>query len=698
MTNISFDITFKRNIDKDSIRLSSEADFQQLKIMICGRYKLYDMNIVYIYYKGKNINPEEHSKLKDIFKMKKVQIEVKEVPSLEEAEITKYFCQCNNPAIYICDVCNEFICNFCYNLKKHITHNNKIIKLSNYNNYIKTSLRDNENLINNQIIKDDGYLFLEYLDYDINNEIKIINDMYEHAKNHLEEIKKMQINFISEFNKCNKYKELTQKIEDLSSQYTNINMDDNDFDSLIEEKNNIIKKTKELLNYYDELKMYLLYYTKNIKEIQNFNEGFINDIKNNYNFTKKKLNTIPKIIFKFQKEDNLISNKKEKEKNNNKNQSKNNTIDINDNSKTNSDIPISPMEKEKESSKLPKNNLQHVGKKANTTSKKNKKIIEPKKNINTINQDIKEEQSPNITNKKKYQFKKKIPPKKMSTPDRVLMRLKDATKFLIFSIESLSFKERFFIDRSNFAKEIVSIHDITDLNHKNILYMLLGKRNNKLFYYNYQINSVLFGCTTLFSHNYGSMVYCPKNNSIYLLGGNQQKNCEICDIKDLKNLSWKILPQLNEERQEFGTLCFNNDLYVFFGFNSIKNRHCTTIERLNVENPLRFEVIYSNKEIKISSLGCCKFKKNEGSEEIMLLGGFNGEKFLDSTLIFMIKEVKIREGTITIPNFDIHEQFLFYKESGFVEIEPGLQFCFDWKNNVHLLSPESYELFREGLI
>ena len=81
----------------------------------------------------------------------------------------------------------------------------------------------------------------------------------------------------------------------------------------------------------------------------------------------------------------------------------------------------------------------------------------------------------------------------------------------------------------------------------------------------------------------------------------------------------------------------------------------------------------------------------------MLLGGFNGKKFLDSTLIFMIKEVKIREGIITIPNIDIHEQFLFYKESGFVEFEPGLQFCFDWKNNVHLLSPESYELFREGL-
>ena len=103
-------------------------------------------------------------------------------------------------------------------------------------------------------------------------------------------------------------------------------------------------------------------------------------------------------------------NKSEKDNDNNELEVKlveNNNIEkeresINDNSKTNSDIPISPMEKEKESSKLPKNNLQHVGTKANTTSKKNKKIIEPKKNINTINQDIKEEQSPNITNKKEY--------------------------------------------------------------------------------------------------------------------------------------------------------------------------------------------------------------------------------------------------------------------------------------------------------
>ena len=137
MRIITIDITYKKSNDKDSFKLSSEADFQQLKIMICGRYKLYYMNNIYVYYQGKNINLEEHTKLKNVFKMKKIQIEIeiKDTPTVENEEVSKYFCQFNNPATYISDVCNEYICNFCYNLKKHIAHNNKIIKLSNYNNY-----------------------------------------------------------------------------------------------------------------------------------------------------------------------------------------------------------------------------------------------------------------------------------------------------------------------------------------------------------------------------------------------------------------------------------------------------------------------------------------------------------------------------------------------------------------------------------
>ena len=927
MSIISFEITYKNIIDKEPLKLSIESDFQQLKILICGRYKFYDMNNIYIYYKGKIINPEEHTKLRNIFKKRKVQIEVKESMTGSSEDISRYYCQCNNPAIYICDLCNEYICNFCYSLKKHITHSNKIIQLSNYNNYIKISLRDNENLINSQIIKDDGYLFLEYLEYDINNEIKTINNMYDYAKNQLEEIKQMQINFILEFNKCNKYNDLSEKIDEVVSLYSNINMDDSDFDNLIEEKNNIIKKTKELLSYYDEIKMHLLYYTKNIKEIQNFNEGLIKEIKHNFSSTRKKFIQLPKIAFKPKNENMYNSVKRDK-----KVHSLFNTIDFNnDFSNTiNSDYPINTEEK-KENESTPKKEKKAV-KKSNSTErkyKKGEKSSEIRKNIKVMNKektgskyskdfkdkkeykesidkmdkrensknrdksrekreksrekrekskekrensknkekkenskninikkennkniDIKRENSknkekrensknrdkkdnrnkkekrdintdkrekkekkvkkenrnkrkskdsidnldinrednadnnrdiidnnrednidnnkdnidnrdnrdnidngediidnrdniednrnniednkednidrresrnnnqnkdiknedindikenrektpPEIIAEKRNSYKKKAPPKKKIIPDRVLIRIKDETKLLIFSIENLSFKERFFIDRANFAQDITNLNDIIQLNHNNILFMLMGKLGNKLFYYNYQVNSIYFSGITLYSHNYGAMIYCPKNNSIYLMGGNNQKNCELCEIKDLKNLSWNSLPQLNEERQEFGTLCFNEYIYVFFGFNSIKNKHCNSIERINVDENSQFETIYSNKEIKISSLGCCKLNFNPGTEEIMLLGGYDGEKFVDTTLIFMVNEMKIREGFIRIPNMDIHEQFLFYKEPGFNEFEPRLQFAFDLKNNVHLLSTESYELFTEGLV
>ena len=342
-----------------------------------------------------------------------------------------------------------------------------------------------------------------------------------------------------------------------------------------------------------------------------------------------------------------------------------------------------------------------------SVSRENKESIENRENkedkdikdedVNDIKENTEQTPPQNIP-EKKNNYKKKVPQKKKIIPDKVLIRLKDETKLLIFSIENLSFKERFFIDRANFAQDLTNLNDIIQLNHNNILFMIMGKLGNKLFYYNYQVNSIYFSGITLFSHNYGEMIYCPKNNSIYLMGGNQQKNCEICEIKDLKNLSWNNLPQLNEERQEFGTLCFNEYIYAFFGFNSIKNKHCNSIERINVDENSQFETIYSNKEIKISSLGCCKLNFNPGTEEIMLLGGYDGEKFVDTTLIFMVNEMKIREGFIRIPNMDIHGQYLFYKEPGFNEFEPHLQFAFDLKNNVHLLSTESYELFTEGLV
>jgi hypothetical protein len=49
MSLISFDILFQNQIENDSIKLLPDCEFQQLKLMICGKYKIYDLNNVYIY-------------------------------------------------------------------------------------------------------------------------------------------------------------------------------------------------------------------------------------------------------------------------------------------------------------------------------------------------------------------------------------------------------------------------------------------------------------------------------------------------------------------------------------------------------------------------------------------------------------------------------------------------------------------------
>jgi hypothetical protein len=170
--------------------------------------------------------------------------------------------------------------------------------------------------------------------------------------------------------------------------------------------------------------------------------------------------------------------------------------------------------------------------------------------------------------------------------------------------------------------------------------------------------------------------------------------------KNIKK-KWKPLPSLNEERQEFGAMIYNDDyLYVFFGFSHIKGVNLNSIERMNINTNEKFEIVYANEQIALSSIGCALFNSenddNDNSENgILLLGGFDGEKYIESSLVFSPEQLKIRECDIIIPNISKHFQFLFHKESNFIEINNDLQMVFDMKNNVHILTNHSYELFTE---
>ena len=696
MSLITFDIKFKNKVDNESVRLLPESELQQLKLMICGKYKIYDLNNLFIYYKGNLITESDITKIKEIFKMKKVRIEISETPIEKKKESFKYYCKCKSGATSICDKCDEFLCDNCFKKKKHINHTNKIIKLSDYHPYIKSTLKEFASELDSKILNDEAYQFFQYWNYDVENEIININNSYEYIKNQLEDIKQLQIDYIMALGEANKYEQLKQQIENVINQYANIDTE-GDFDKIIEEKKMIIQSSREILTWYNELKNQCLTYTKTIKDIQTFNQILLKEIKDKFNNTKKRYSQIPfmgnylmngSVLSKSVMNNNLITN------------NLNNNMNVIDTSNKNNFIDTS-AKKDTNLNKLstPKNNLNSNSNRDSSNLKNKNGISQFEEGSNEKEKEVNNE--PSVAVNETLNESHLSPDKKR---EKILFKLKDDHKIIIFFITKQSFKEKNFYDKGNFRRDFTTEADVIQLNLFGKLFMLGGKNFNKFYYYDYPSNSIYYINNSLYSHYYGSMVYCPKYNMIYLLGGNNQIKCEACYLNNtnIKKLTWKPLPSLNEERQEFATIYFDDYIYVFFGFSSKKGINLSSIERINVNTNTQFEVVYVNEQITLSSLGCANFvddtenNKDGNNEGILLLGGFDGQNYVDTSLVFNPREMKIRDCDIVIPNMSKHFQFLFHKESAFIDFDNGAQLIFDMKNNVHLLTSDSYELFSEA--
>ena len=750
MNTIIFDIIYQKKTENESIKLSPESEFQQLKIMLCGKYKIFDVSKLFIYYKNNLlITNDDSQKLKDIFKSKKVKLEISNTPikknKEEKSEQYKYYCKCKSGAIYICDKCEEFLCDFCLKKKKHITHNQKIIKINDYSNFIKKLVQSMATELDERIINDEAYKFLKYWNYEKEKEINNVNTKYEFLKKQLEDIKQIEIDYLIYLNEGNNYEILKKEIIDTINQYSNFSIDEQTIEEIIKQKNNIIKLSQDLFSRYNIIKTQLINYTKNLKDLQTFNQLFQIMVQEKFNFIKKRLNNY-----------NNFNNNQNINSNINSNININGNIDYNNESilksrfftlnndginssvrngddkmnssakNINEDDKASKIisvklnsEKDNFSPKLSKKKKQF-----NSSSKlrgvikiptiilpKNAKRDKNRKLTNVLSSPILDSSINSNTIKSKNYIK--IDNIQTNKPhEHLLFKLKDKIKILIFSYESQNFTEKNYIDKANFKKELTSEKDIIQLNLNNRLYILSGKKHNKFYCYDYSTNTIYFINNTLYSHYYGAIVNCPKNKKIYLLGGNSQPNCEVYSHISSQNLStstlnhfhanknnWKKISPLNEERQEFAAMYFNDYIYAFFGFSYLKGSNLSSIERINVNKNDKFEIVYINEQITLSSLSCAQyhseFDHGWEKEGIILLGGFDGEKYVESSLVFTPKKMKIRECDVIIPNISKHFQFLFHQESNFIQLDNNGQFIFDMKNNVHLLTRDSYELLSE---
>ena len=653
MSVLTFDILYKKKTDNDSFKLSPDSEYYQLKLMICGKYRIYDITKVYIYHKGELLSCNDKTKLREIFKQRKIKLEISTEKQKTNQQQFRYYCKCKGGASYICDKCDEFLCDQCYKKKKHITHANKIVKLKDYSSYVKNTLKEIATELDDKIINDEAYQFFSYWNYDLNAEITNINQCYEYIKQQIEDMKQMQIDYLMNIGNYAKYNGLKEEIENVIKEFANVNINE-EFEKMLIEKRKIISHSSDVLYKFGELKANLLAYTNTLKDIDMFNQGFLKDIKEKFTTIKKKfylssanVNTISYPT------STLMSN--------------------NYLSKSQQDI--------KRSLNSTNNQIMHsfIDNNNNTMTSNNPLCMSQNLKVNNNNMTL-----TNINNNSTILH------------DKLLFKIKDERKIIIFSLNNQTFKEKNYIDNSSFKTNLTNEADITQLNLNNKLYILSGKKYNKLYFYDYVSNGIYFISNTLYSHYYGTMTYVPKNNSIYFIGGNNQTKCERFSLDENKI---KALPQLNEERQEFASMYYNDHIYVFFGFSPKKGINLSSIERINVETNDQFEVIYINEQITLSSLACARYidedENEESTDEILLLGGFDGSNYVDTSLVFNAREMKIRDCDIIIPNMNKHFQFLFQKESTFIEIDGNLQMAFDMKNNVHLISKESYELFSE---
>ena len=680
MSLITFDITYNKKTEINALKLSVDAEYQQLKFMICGKYKLYDLSKVDIVYKNKLLTPKDNTKLKDIFDIRKIKLEVvtdynaKRSLSKTNGNIQYgYYCLCKKEAQYICDKCDEYICDFCYKKKKHITHLNNIIKLKDYSMFIKDTLKGVAAELDAKIVNDETYQFFTYWKYDLNNEITNINSIYEYLKKELEDIKQMQIDYLITISSFCQYNSIKEDIEDIVKQFASVSFGD-DYDKMRNEKNNIKNKCNDVLNKYADIKTELFHYTTVIKDIEMFNTKIANEIKDKFIYIKKKY-LISRDSFEISPMNMLFSTQTSNSNNPFKNVNTNMNCTL---TSLNNDLQQDMKHINNNNSFLDMQapNMNHNNCNSNYNSTWN---VTKTQNMSTI------QNSSFIGDTNKLYF-----------------NLKDDKTILIFNTITQTFKEKIYNDVCRFKDNLPSEYDVIQINLNGKLYILSGQQYNQFYYYDYQTNSINFINDTLHTHYYGSFVYCQKNNSLYLIGGNNQLQNEIYYFDNNPKCEWEALPPLNEERQEFASICVGDCIYVFFGFSPMTGKNLSSIECINVDKNDQFEIIYVNENITLSALACTVLREDNEEEEIdyvgeiLLLGGFDGQDFINSSLIFNIKETKIRDSDIQIPDFNKHNQFLFQRENAFLQLENGIQILSDMNNNIHLISGDSYELFWES--
>ena len=480
-----------------------------------------------------------------------------------------------------------------------------------------------------------------------------------------------------------------------------------------EEKKEIIreekaKSIKEKINEKNQINNNIVIKEKNTNcfSMQNLfckkqNKSIISkDNKKNSELNFNKTENTEKIKYK--------KNKEEIRKNDEENKIKNDTID------------------EKENEKWKKKLKDIIPRKLRSKNLNNKKKLKYK--------DKDTDESKNPINNKEIEINRKTrikisenvlieeidttkPVVKLNIINQIYTKNKKYTNIYLYGFDK---KNNFFVQfdlrKKKFLRiKISDIEDLSDSFDKDYLYpntilfntltgvfILTGKNNDMLYYYNSLNETLIKLCQFKNSHNSGCLLLDQENNQILVIGGKNSVSVEsLCFVSN----EIKELPNLNFDRCNASFNICNNKIFGFFGFSFKKGKYLFNMEYIDKNKMDKWSTIEVNFESKkdilpfhLKYISTC-FNENN-PEKIIIYGGKQGrsENILDNYYyIYDINKnifekiegicfniIKDYKGINIWKNSDLIENeekkgFFFDKEKHFIELPEEDKF--DGNNN-----------------
>ena len=215
-------------------------------------------------------------------------------------------------------------------------------------------------------------------------------------------------------------------------------------------------------------------------------------------------------------------------------------------------------------------------------------------------------------------------------------------------------------------------------------------------------------------HKGGNLVYIPYDNLVYCISGILCSTVETINIFNDPDYDKKSsITQLSQPRAYFGTFIQNESkIYVFLGYNYMKNDFMSTIEKLDTASHDKTwkELFFSNdnKIPKLVFISCIP----SSLEKIHILGGVD-ENYLLNKLVYIVKIDQngsdINECNTVLPFEDNNQKInlgrdnnkgytsLFYQENCFIALKTPsednscyLFGIYDSKHNLHLANMNNF--------